>query len=105
MPRTPDATAHALTANDLLSGRVVWWTGSRWSEDFADALPARDEAARAGLAATALIEEGEDRVVGALVIGLGPDGLPLGLREGRRLAGPSIDLPGTLEAPRPALAA
>ena len=105
MPRTPDAAAHALTANDLLSGRIVWWTGSRWSEDFAHAQHVRDEAARAALAATALIEEGEDRVVGTLVIGLGPDGRPLGLREGRRLAGPSIELPGAVDAPPPALAA
>jgi Protein of unknown function (DUF2849) len=45
-----------LTGNDLKSGAVVWWTGSGWSlhvddaadaGDHADAILAREEAARA----------------------------------------------------------
>ena len=33
-----------LTANALLGGESVWWTGARWSDDFAEALAARTEA-------------------------------------------------------------
>ena len=77
-----------LTANDLLSGRIVWWTGEGWSEAFADA---RADTAEA-LAAIAAREEAANRVVGALAVPLGEDGRPTGLREGRRLAGPSPSL-------------
>ena len=84
----------ALSANDLLTGRIVWWTGEAWSELFERAARATDEAGRAALAAVAVSEEADDRVVGAALVPLGADGRPAGLREGRRLAGPSIALLG-----------
>ena len=80
-----------LTANDLLSGRVVWWTGSDWSEAYGDAATAAAE--DAGLTARAAAEEAANRVVGAIVVALDEAGAPKGLREGRRHAGPSIALP------------
>jgi hypothetical protein len=33
-----------LTGNDLRTGDVVWWTGSEWSRDVADAADVADEA-------------------------------------------------------------
>ena len=84
---------HALTANDLLTGGVVWWTGKRWSAHYDEATRADDEGSRAALAATAVAEESDDNVVGATLVAIGAEGLPMGLREGRRLAGPSIALP------------
>ena len=100
-PLAPDAAdrrstagagaASVLTANDLLSGRVVWWAGGGWSEAFGDAV--RDDAAALG--AVGAREEAADRVVGAAAIALDPDGRPAGLRERRRLSGPSIALPGS----------
>ncbi len=32
-----------LTANALMGGEAVWWTGAGWSDVFADAKPARTE--------------------------------------------------------------
>ena len=89
----PRNAPQALTANDLLTGGIVWWTGARWSAHYEEAARADDEGARAALAATAVAEEADDRVVGAALVTIGADGLPTGLREGRRLAGPSIALP------------
>lgn len=83
-----------LSANDLLTGRVVWWTGDAWSELFERAARAGDDAARTVLAATAVAEEADDVVVGAALVPLDENGRPSGLREGRRHAGPSIALPG-----------
>ena len=81
-----------LTANDLLSGAVVWWTGDRWSELFADAQIAAFEEHDA-LEAVAKREEAANSVVGAIAIGVDDAGHPAGLRESHRLAGPSIPLP------------
>lgn len=83
-----------LTANDILSGRVVWWTGDAWGEGFEGAAKADDDAARASFEEIATAEEAADRVVSAAVVELDPtSGLPIALREERRLAGPSISLP------------
>lgn len=83
-----------LTANDLLTGGMVWWAGDSWSPRFEAAVRAGDEGMRAALGAAAVAQEAADVVVGAALITVGADGLPTGLREGRRLAGPSIALPG-----------
>ena len=99
MPVSDRSQAEAvfvLTANDLLSGRVVWWTGERWTERFAVALRTTDSEA---LEALAHEEEAADRVVGAALVRLGADGGPAGLREARRLSGPSIALPDWPVAP------
>ena len=88
-----------LTANDILTGRVVWWDGASWSELFDAARVAVGDGERAALAAVAVLEEDGDRVVGASVIALDAGGTPKGLREGRRLLGPSIDLPGVEAEP------
>lgn len=89
-----------LTANDILTGRIVWWDGEAWSERFEAARVADTESRRAALAAAAVLEEEGDRVVGASVIALDANGLPKGLREARRLAGPSIALPQGIALPQ-----
>ena len=93
MPRKSEAPL-VLTANDLLSGAVVWWTGERWSENFRDALTVAFEEDDA-LEAVARREEGANIVVGAVTIPVDDTGQPAGLRETRRLSGPSITLPET----------
>ena len=89
-----------LSANGLLSGRVVWWDGFGWSESFSEAAVAQDDDARGALAEIGQAEEAANTVVGAALVPLGPRGLPSGLREAHRLAGPSITLPTALP-PRP----
>ena len=84
----------ALTANDLLTGGIVWWTGTRWSRHYGEAVQAETDEARAALAGFATMDAAHDNVVGATLVTIGADGLPTGLREGRRFAGPSIALPG-----------
>ena len=83
-----------LTANDILTGRIVWWSQAGWTESFDAALRAGDDAKREALETVGKVEEAENRVVGAVVIPLDAEtGLPHGLREGLRQAGPSIPIP------------
>ncbi|MBJ3775220.1 DUF2849 domain-containing protein [Acuticoccus mangrovi] len=90
-----------LTANDLLTGTIVYWTGDDWSASMHDALRADDEASRAALEAAARTEEDANRVVGAYLFALDPEtGAPVALRERQRLGGPSIILP--ISTPRAA---
>ena len=82
-----------LTGNDLKSGAVVWWTGSGWSlhvddaadaGDHADAILAREEAAR-NVNASYAIEATRDA-----------DGIrPAHIKERIRALGPTVrpDLP------------
>lgn len=84
-----------LTANDLLTGAIVYWTGARWSERFAEAARA-DAAERDTLTAVGADEEARNVVVGAYLVTLGADGAPALLRERQRLAGPSIALPSNI---------
>lgn len=83
-----------LTANDLRSGRVVYYTSDgEWSAYITDAQIARDE-----LAADRLITKGEQAeqsqaVVGAYLIDLDPEydlPVPVRFREKLRVGGPSI---------------
>lgn len=52
-----------LTGNDLKTGAVVWWAGSRWSLAIADATDVGDQGDAIAAAETAAL-----RVVGAYVI-------------------------------------
>ncbi|MGI4880831.1 MAG: DUF2849 domain-containing protein [Janthinobacterium lividum] len=74
-----------LTGNELLTGDVVWWTGSGWSLHLRDAVAAGE----AALAETAAAE----RVNDAALIDAEetPDGpRPRTMRERIRGAGPSV---------------
>jgi hypothetical protein len=83
-----------LTANDLLTGDVVFWTGIGWSRAIGEAVRITGEEECEALAAIGRCEEAENRVVGAYLVVLDPvTGAPVELRERRRLAGPSIPLP------------
>ena len=82
-----------LTANDILTGRIVWWSTRGWSEDFGRAVRASTRDEREALESIASIEELNCGVVGAVPVTLDDEGAPAGLRERRRLAGPSIPLP------------
>ncbi|MEM9220894.1 MAG: DUF2849 domain-containing protein [Pseudomonadota bacterium] len=94
MPKLKPKSTAILTANHLLSGAIVYWTGSEWTEDPADALRAGDPEAHASLGASGEAEEAADVVVGAYLVAVDPiSGDPLELRERQRIAGPSIALP------------
>ena len=89
-----------LTGNDLKSGAVVWWTGSGWSlhvddaadaGDHADAVLAREEAARRVNASYAI------EAVRA------PDGVrPAHIKERIRALGPTVRPDLTLKPADPA---
>ena len=82
-----------LTANEIMTGAIVYWTGDDWSTDIAEAERAGPDG-RAALEEIARGEEDGNRVVGAYLMALDPaTNLPVLLRERHRLAGPSIALP------------
>ena len=87
--------AKVITANDLLTGRVVYWTAERsWTESLERALVVEGDRA---LAELALATADEARSVGPYLMDVEPGGIPSGrarLRETIRLAGPTISLPG-----------
>ena len=76
-----------LTANDLSSGKILFWTGDDWSKDFTDAQVALDEGQGSALEATGKQAEQSNRVVGSYLIAVTPQGQPLELREAVRLQG------------------
>jgi hypothetical protein len=89
-----------LTANALLSGRVVYWNGSAWCRSPDEALLATTPTEIAELEARGAAEEMVNMVVGAYLVPVIESGTiePLELRERRRISGPSIGLPGALTA-------
>lgn len=83
-----------LTANLLLTGAIVFWTGEGWSRHFRAALRATTDEGRAELDAAARVEESANRVTGAYLVVLDAvTGEPVLLREQQRVAGPSVALP------------
>ncbi|MEM0908341.1 MAG: DUF2849 domain-containing protein [Pseudomonadota bacterium] len=96
MARIKPTSTVFLTANDLLSGAIVYWTGDSWSTDVKRARHVSGEAAQAGLEAVGKAEEAANTVVGAYFVALDPiNTIPLELRERQRRAGPSIALPAS----------
>lgn len=82
-----------LTANEMLTGAIVYWTGTAWSTEFTAAQRVGPDG-RADLEAVAQAEEGANRVIGAYLMALDPvTGVPVALRERQRMGGPSITLP------------
>ncbi|MEM6846871.1 MAG: DUF2849 domain-containing protein [Pseudomonadota bacterium] len=80
-----------LTANDLLTGEIVYWTGGSWapSSGFAKIASSDDDAAE--LEAVGAREEAAQTVVGANLVVLDAITLrPFALRERQRMDGPSI---------------
>ncbi|WMS43997.1 DUF2849 domain-containing protein [Acuticoccus sp. MNP-M23] len=91
----PNSTA-ILTANDLLTGTIVYWTGTSWSRALDDAKRATDGDAHGVLEAIGRAEEAVDNVVGAYLVVLDSlTGKPIALRERQRWFGPSVALPTT----------
>lgn len=83
-----------LSANDLVTGAVVYWTGEDWSREPNAAIRVRDVAQQDALVGTMHAEEAANRVVSGQIIPVDPiTGQPLALRERHREAGPSIQLP------------
>jgi hypothetical protein len=78
-----------LTGNALVSGRVLWWTGTGWSESIADAAPVADADA-----AALLRQAAEQGVINdAALIEAEPGGAgfrPLRMRERVRAFGPTV---------------
>lgn len=91
---------YILTANSLLSGRVVYWDGSSWCKSVDDALRANTSKEIAQLHSRGVAEELVNMIVGAYLVQLntGEAIEPVELRERRRLSGPSIGLPGAVSA-------
>jgi len=82
-----------VTANDLVSGAVVFWTGAGWSHAPADARVLHE--AEAQQQALAAAEADGLRVVGAYLAAVGDDGL-VRLRERIRTTGPTIAYAGAI---------
>ncbi|MEM7299459.1 MAG: DUF2849 domain-containing protein [Pseudomonadota bacterium] len=94
MAKVKQAGPVVLTANHLLSGRAVFWTGEVWAENFNAALTIPEDGAdRDALAEHGRREEANNIVVGAYLVELDEAGEPVLMREGRRTLGPSIDIP------------
>ena len=76
-----------VTANDLLRGDVIYQTATGWTRDLTEAEILTDEAD----AQLRLIEASQqvDRVVGAYLAEVTPDGAPTHFREDFRATGPS----------------
>ena len=93
-------TATFLTANDLRTGEIVFWTDRGvWSSEADQALLAQNEDEQEALTKTLENPQIELEVVGPYLVNAaeaGDDSLspsfPKKLREGRRLAGPSPTL-------------
>lgn len=77
-----------LTGNDLPSGDVVWWTGSSWSRQIADAVDAGDAPEQLAMAEEAARRVNAPYVVDAETSPTGP--LPLHIKDRVRAAGPSV---------------
>ncbi|WP_108663567.1 DUF2849 domain-containing protein [Acuticoccus kandeliae] len=93
--RRPDGPS-VLTANEIMTGGVVFWTGNAWSLSLDDAVYVSNDDLRSDLEAIGKAEEAADRVVGAYLVNFDAvTRLPIELRERQRLAGPSIALPQT----------
>ncbi len=92
-----DTVSAVLTANDLLTGDVVYWAQQgHWSRHAEMAERAIDADQRQVLTETGLAQEAANLVVGAYLVDLSGDGVnarPKLLREARRRSGPSIALP------------
>ena len=87
---------HILTANSLLTGRILYWSLDGWDASPDKAIRATTPDEIAELEARGKAEEMVNMVVGAYLVSLATDKPlePLALRERRRLGGPSIGLPG-----------
>ncbi|MEX2518624.1 MAG: DUF2849 domain-containing protein [Paracoccaceae bacterium] len=65
-----------LTANDLLDGDAVWWTGEAWSRAIGAALIAGTAEAAAALTAEAASPAHANAVVGPYLIDIEPGAAP-----------------------------
>ncbi len=83
----------ALTASDLKTGDVVYWTkDAQWSRDIKDALLMDDEFAAGALANA---KKAETIIVGAYLIAMDGPGVPAAreaVRENIRARGPTVRL-------------
>ncbi len=78
-----------ITGNDLGSGRVVWWTGTGWSPDIADAVDAGADAQ-----SIAAREDAARRVNAAYIVEAAPDAdgtpRPAHIKDRVRALGPTV---------------
>lgn len=65
-----------LTANNLLDGDAVWWTGAEWSRDIAAAEIASDREATDALTALIDCPAFEAEVVGPYLVDIAPGKTP-----------------------------
>ena len=91
-----------VTGNDLVSGDVIWWTGSGWSRFIADAVEAGPDGEAIGAR-----EEASRRVNGPYVVEaadgpLGP--VPLHIKERIRASGPTVRLDLGVQAEKQGIA-
>ena len=78
-----------LTANDLLTGLIVYWTGTAWSRHFDEAQRGSGAEARATFEAIGQKAEAANEIVGPYLVVLDEAGAsPIALRERQRHAGP-----------------
>ena len=77
-----------VTGNDLVSGDVVWWTGSGWSRHVADAVDVADRGEAIAAREEAARNVNVPYVVDAAPGPLGP--VPLHIKERIRATGPTV---------------
>ncbi len=88
-----------LTGNDLVSGAVIWWTGSGWSRHIADAADVGEHGP-----AILASEEAARRVNSAYLIAATHDGgapRPAHIKDRVRATGPTVRPDLALAAPDP----
>lgn len=82
-----------LTANDLMSGATVYWTGAGWSESLRDALVAQDDAAATALDERRHAGEASGEVIEPYLATVAIDAggiMPVHYRERIRIIGPTF---------------
>ncbi|MDO6414848.1 DUF2849 domain-containing protein [Sphingomonas sp. BIUV-7] len=77
-----------VTGNDLVSGDVIWWTGSGWSRFIADAVDSGTEGEAIGKREEAALRVNGPYVVEAADGPFAP--VPLHIKERIRASGPTV---------------
>lgn len=90
-----------LTANDLATGDVIWWTGAGWSRHVDDAADVADKGTEIAQAETAARRANEAYVIEATKDG---DGVrPAHIKDRIRALGPTVRLDLSLKPADPSV--
>jgi hypothetical protein len=90
-----------LTANDLATGDVIWWTGNGWSRHVEDAVDVGEKGAEIAQGEVAARRANETYVIEAAIV----DGMlrPAHIKERIRALGPTVRLDLSLKPADPGI--